>query len=354
MSAEARQPITFTRVVLASGAIFILSAPCLNTSTVEARQETPLRTVVSAPYKATPLNTVVTIAPLRGLLEPLLPEGSKIAVLMPPGRSEHGYEFTANDIAQLGRADLVLLVGLGLEPQVDSFLHKQPFQSRRVVELGEVLKLEEAHHPPAQKDAPSDKDPKEKTPDAPGRKTLKSQDEGHKHGLIDPHVWLDPQLVLDAIPEIKQAVLDSIELKGPVTDQTRSDLDKAAAALIERVKTVHNDYTTRLKPFANRAIVTHHAAFGRLAARYGLKVAVVMQPVESSEPTPGQIADVVKAIRKENVKAVFVEPQFNPSAAEHIAKAAGVRLGRLDPLGDGDWFRMMDANLAELVKKLGD
>jgi hypothetical protein len=51
---------------------------------------------------------------------------------------------------------------------------------------------------------------------------------------------------------------------------------------------------------------------------------------------------------------VFVEPQRNQAAPRRIAAAAKVRLGVLDPLGNGDWIGMMEANLAALVEGLGD
>jgi len=345
----------------ASLRLVALSAALASLSPIPAAMgwpDEPAPATSIAPHKAVPLDVVVTLAPLRGLVEPLLPEGSKIAVLMPPGRSEHGYEFTANDIAQLGRADLVVLVGLGLEPQVESFLRKQPSSNRRVVDLGEALKLREAEKmigdkkvEPAQK--PEAAPHAKPDPGAKDRAPETQHDDSEHPGFIDPHVWLDPQLVLDAIPEIKQAVLDALESKGTVSDSTLRDLDKAALGVIERVKSVHNDYTKRLKPYANAPIITHHAAFARLARRYGLRVVEVIRPIESSEPAPSQIADVVSAIRKQGVKVIFVEPQFNATAAERIAATAGVRVGRLDPLGDGDWFRMMQANLDELVSKLG-
>src|SRR6185295_361805 len=131
----------------ASLRLVALSAALASLSPIPAAMgwpDEPAPATSIAPYKAVPLDVVVTLAPLRGLVEPRLPEGSKIAVLMPPGRSEHGYEFTANDIAQLGRADLVVLVGLGLEPQVESFLRKQPSSNRRVVDLGEGRRRREA------------------------------------------------------------------------------------------------------------------------------------------------------------------------------------------------------------------
>ena len=80
----------------------------------------------------------------------------------------------------------------------------------------------------------------------------------------------------------------------------------------------------------------------------------MIREFETSDPSPGDLAKVVEAIRTENVKTIFVEPQFNGVAAERIAKMSGVKVGHLDPLGDGDWFKMMKGNLDALVSGLSE
>jgi len=163
-------------------------------------------------------------------------------------------------------------------------------------------------------------------------------------------VWLDPVLVMRAVPALADAVMEAARLAG--TDA--GDVAGRRDALLARLGALDESFRTALAPFAGASIVTHHSAWGRLAERYGLHVAAVVREIESAEPTPGAIAASVEAIKSKQVKTVFVEPQFNPDAARRIAQAALVRVGTLDPLGDGDYFVMMEANLGELAKGLGD
>jgi ABC-type Zn uptake system ZnuABC Zn-binding protein ZnuA len=120
------------------------------------------------------------------------------------------------------------------------------------------------------------------------------------------------------------------------------------------VNAVHDEHVRALTPLAGRAIVTHHDAFGRLAKRYGLVVAASIKNTHAGEATPERIAEAVRAIKARDAKAVFFEPQFDKSVAERIATTAGVKLGMLDPLGDGDWFAMMRSNLRTLAENLSD
>lgn len=281
-----------------------------------------------------PLRVVVTIPPLQGLAKALAPADAEVVCLLPPGRSEHGYELTPSDMAALQRADVIVLVGLGLEPKVESFLRAHPSGGRRVVEFAEAVGLEGAHggHDHAHHDH-GDHD-----------------HDGHDHGPVDPHLWLDPALVTELVPEIAR----SIREVGALSESERAAVGEREAALLERMREAEARWQDRLRPVAGRSIVTHHAAWGRLADRYGLEVAAVIRPTEAQEPSPGQIEAAVRAIRERGARAVFVEPQFSAAVAERIAGQAGVAVGTLDPLGDGDWFAMMSRNVETLATLLAD
>src|SRR5215831_13637893 len=93
----------------------------------------------SAPPTPTSTRVVATIPPLAGLVSPLLAAGGTVRTLIPPTRSEHGYELTPEDVAALARADVVVYVGLGLEPQVESFLKSHPRPGRRDVCFASVV-----------------------------------------------------------------------------------------------------------------------------------------------------------------------------------------------------------------------
>lgn len=282
-----------------------------------------------SPDSSGPLRIVVTIPPLQGLMEALAPPGASVRSLMPPGRSEHGYEFTPSDIAAVGQADVVVYVGLGLEPAVDKFVRQNVSARRRVVVLGDVLGLDADGH--------------EHHPHGP--------DEPCDHA-VDVHVWLDPVLMRSAVPELRRAIEEAQRSAGRLTDQERARLDAAQDDLIRRLTELDEEYRRALEPLKGSAIVTHHSAFGRLAERYGLTVAAVVRPIEGSDPTPAQIAQVVEAIQREGIGVIFVEPQFSAAAARRIAERTGVRIGQLDPLGTGDYFALMRANLAALLEHL--
>lgn len=277
-----------------------------------------------------PVRVVVTIAPLSGLTRPFLPQGADLRVLMAPGRSEHGYEFTPDDLAALGRADVVVLVGLGLEPKVEQFLKEHPSRTRQVVNFGQCAGIEtprDADH----------KDPHDHSQEAEHAEHHDGCD--HDHG-VDPHLWLDPIFVSQLVPAIRSAIETAEKARGSDRSEMLRNIE---ASMLAQVLKVDDEY--RSASLKGKEIVTHHAAWGRLADRYGLSIAEVLRPVESVEPDPAHTAAVVEAIKSRHVPAIFIEPQYDAGAAKRIADAAGVKVLTLDPIGTGDWVEMMRANL---------
>ncbi len=284
---------------------------------------------------------VVTVAPLQGLVKPLLPEGGELTTLMQPGRSEHGYEFTPGDLAKLAGADLVVYVGLGLEPKIAEWLAEHPDPSRRVVEFAQAVGIaaDQSTHETAHQ----------------GSEIHGHADHvhdatcNHDHSGPDQHLWLDPVLVKQLIPAVQAAIQHALADRN-APDSVRNSVNAAAADLVTRIEAVDEEWRLSLAPLKGVSIVTHHNAFGRPAARYGFSVAEAIRTSEGAEPSPADLARIVASIKENRVKAIFVEPQFSPKVANRIAKAAKVKVATLDPLGDGDWFALMDANRKSIVE----
>ncbi|MBI1190055.1 MAG: hypothetical protein GC200_05165 [Tepidisphaera sp.] len=287
------------------------------------------------------LRVAVSIAPLEGLVKPLLPEGSSVTVLVPPGRSEHGYEFTPAELAALAQADLVVYVGLNLEPKVAAIIERHDSPGQRVVCFAEAAGIRDEAGGAGR--------------EGPGGHAHEGH-EGHggeeEDGRIDPHLWLDPSLCEKLVPSVAAQVKAGLAAKG--AGDAAGTVDAAAAAMEAKIRETDEAWRAALAPFAGRAIVTHHDAFSRPAERYGLKVAAVVRPIETADPSPAQLVGVIEAIRREHVLTLFVEPQFNAKAAERIGQAAQINIAKLDPLGDGDWFKMMKGNLEALTNGLGE
>lgn len=300
---------------------------------------------VKAQTAANPLKGAVTIAPLKGLLQPLIdaangvnpgagsgPSSETVSVLIPPGRSEHGYEAPPSRLMKFKDADIVVLVGLGLEPQVEKFLVEHPaagVRGRRTIEFARSVGIE------AEVDA--DHHHHDHGPDEPCN-----------HGSADPHLWLDPVLVEQFASVLTREVAAAVAGDSAAVGRVES----AGAALKAQVRAVHEEYALTCGGFRTRTLVVGHDAWRRLAERYGLST-VAIAGLTASEPSPKALERAKSAILEHRLKVVFAEPQLSDRAAARIAEATKTTVRRLDPLGTGDWAAMMRANLAELSSALG-
>lgn len=287
----------------------------------EPRGESP---VPSATREPGPVRIVATLAPLVWVARQLAPADAEVTLLVPPGQGCHGIELVPSQIAATRQADLVLMVGAGLEPQVEQ-MATSPGQ-RRIV-LASLLR--------------------------PGEELIEAaHDHDHDHGdahdhehPADPHAWLDPVIMLRYIDETS-AQLSALQPEAAQDISARAENARRSAREIDAL------YRERLAPLTTRTIITHHNAWAYLARRYGLEVAAVIQPLHEVEPTPGDVAVAADALRGRGVHAIFIEPQYSRAAADRIAATTGARVFTLDSLGDGDWPAMMKHNLAALVEGL--
>lgn len=345
-----------------------------------AAASSPAAAVAAAPAPASvqraaiaqrPLNVVVTIAPLRGLVEGLLPPGSSLTVLVPPGVSEHGYEIPPASLARLARADIVVKIGAGLEPQVEKFIQANPRPSRAVIVLedstGQAAEPHEHEHaadpaattPGTAATAPETAAPAQAKPahahnhDGPGH----SCSVCGTHGT-DPHLWLNPAhaaaLTRAVAREVLRARLSPESLAGRPIE---SAIDEAMTAWPElsaqlaRIERIDESYRRTLAAAKRRTIIVAHDAFGEIERRYNIR-AVAIAGLHAGEPTPAAIRTAIETIRAEGLTTVFIEPQLSPRAAKRIAETTGARVEVLDPLGTGDWFGLMETNLRALSKAL--
>ena len=103
----------------------------------------------------------------------------------------------------------------------------------------------------------------------------------------------------------------------------------------------------------NKNIVTFHEAFPYFAKEYGLNIVGVVQREAGSEPSAKELQETIEKIKKLDVKAICVEPQYSTKAAETISKETNVKVYTLDPIvteesKNSSYIDIMNKNLETL------
>jgi zinc transport system substrate-binding protein len=202
--------------------------------------------------------------------------------LTPAGAEPHDLELTPQAVARITRANVVLYLSHGFQPAVSDAVRQT---SGRAVDVLAELPLHGAH--------------------------------GQEAGLTaDPHVWLDPPL----FERIVERIGSVLHRPAP------------AEALVAKVRALDRDYRRGLAHCVRKDIVTSHAAFGYLAQRYGLHQVPITGLTPESEPTPQQLANVIRLVRETHATTVFFETLVSARLADTVAREVGARTAVLDPI----------------------
>ena len=233
---------------------------------------------------------VATFYPLYEFSRQVAGDRAEVVSLVPPGVEPHDWEPSPQDLVLLRRARLVIYNGAGIEPWVGKLLGDAATKPT-AVNMTQGLPLMT----------------------------------GTSGGPPDPHVWLDPVLAQAMVERIREALATS-DPGGTSAYAERARAFQATLALLDQT------YAAGLARCARREIVVSHAAFGYLAARYRLSVVPVMGLAPESEPSPAQLASIVRFARQKKVKYIFFETLVSPRLAETLAREVGARTLVLNPV----------------------
>ncbi|MBL0888396.1 metal ABC transporter substrate-binding protein [Myceligenerans indicum] len=274
------------------------------------------------------VSVLASFYPLQYVAEQVGGDLVEVDNLTPPSAEPHDLELAPAQARRIDEADLVVYLS-GLQPAVDEGVETR---------------------------AP------EHVVDAAGFADLTSADEGdtagtgeeEDHSGVDPHFWLDPS----RMAALGQAVADELA----VVDPDHADEYAAGALQLGRqMGELDQEFADGLATCDGATLVTSHAAFGYLAARYSLHQVPLAAFDPETEPSPARLREVGDIARENDVTTIFTETLVSPKVAETLAGDLGLRTATLDPLeglseeaaaSGADYAGVMRENLNALTEGL--
>jgi zinc/manganese transport system substrate-binding protein len=284
---------------------------------------TALALLVRPTQAAEPLPVTASFSILGDLVRVV--GGSRIALttLVGPDQDAHVFEPRPADAKTLLASKLLVVNGLGFEPWTARLIKSAGYKGETVVASQGVKSRHAA-----------------------------KADHGHAHAEADPHAWQNPDNVALYVRNIALG-LSKVDPTGASSYQANADAYvKELQALDAWAKT---QFATL--PQAKRKAITSHDAFGYLSAQYGLTFLAPQGVNTETEPSAKQVAQLIKQIQREKIRAVFVENMGNPKLIAQLSKDAGATLGAslyADALSTADqpgatYLQMMRHNVTQLV-----
>lgn len=280
------------------------------------------------------LDIYTTVYPLQYFTEAIGGEYVNVETVYPPGTDEHSFEPSQKDIVKMAESDLFFYIGYNLE----GFVTKaEPILSKegvRTVAVGETVHLDEDEH--AHEEGHS------------------HEEDGHDHGGVNPHLWLDPIYSIDMAKTIK----DELTKKMPEQEEY---FNKHFNELSEKLEALDKNFATTIESGRTNKIIVSHSAYGYWEERYGLEQIGVTGLTSSNEPSQKELGKIVTMAEKEDLNYVIYEQNISSKLTEIIQKEMGAKsleLHNLSVLTDKDieagedYFSLMEKNIKTLQTAL--
>ncbi|MCF8070323.1 MAG: zinc ABC transporter substrate-binding protein [Desulfobacterales bacterium] len=261
------------------------------------------------------ISVFVSIQPQAYFLERIGGDRVVVDVLVMPDKNPATYSPTPDQMMKLSKADLFFRIGVPFEniliSKIDALSDRLTIvDTRKGITL---RRMESGYHEHDQ------------------------HNHDHTEGN-DPHIWLSPVLV-------KQQSKTILETLVKIDPDGKTTYTANYRSFIDDLDALDNKIRSALAPIKGSALFVFHPAFGYFAEEYGLKQIAV--EIEGKAPKGKDVSLFIKKARNDNVKVIFVQAQFDRSAAYKIASAIDGSVVPVDPLA-----RDYISNLEEMADKV--
>jgi zinc/manganese transport system substrate-binding protein len=269
------------------------------------------------------LPVVASFSILADLVQVVGGERVNVVSLVGPNEDAHVFEPKPSHSKSIAQAKLVVINGLGFEPWAQKLVKSSGYKGRVLVASEGIKPL-----------------------NVPGHKN-------HNHGELDPHAWQNPDNVAQYVRNIA-AALAQMDSAGAGTYEAN------AKAYIQQLQALDSWAKEQFGPIAldKRKVITSHDAFGYLGVRYQIAFLAPQGLSTEAQPSAKQVATLIRQIKRENIKAVFVENMSNPKLLAQLSQEAAVTPGGTlyaDALSAANepaatYLQMMRHNITQLAQ----
>jgi len=256
-----------------------------------------------------------SIAPLADFVRQVGGHSVEVFTLVPPGASPHTYEIAPRQVVRVAQARLLVLSGVGLEYWATKLVAAAGNPALQVVDTSQGIPLLDAG----------------------------------PHGA-NPHIWLDVRQAMLQVQRVSNALIKA-------DPEHAAEYEANTGAYLNQLEGLDAEIAAEVARWQHHEFIAFHPAWVYFARRYGLEQAAVIEKSPGREPSPAEIAAIVRTARRIAARAIFAEPQFSPKAAATIAEESDARVVFLDPLGGSlhsqTYVDLMRYNVAQMASALG-
>jgi zinc/manganese transport system substrate-binding protein len=306
---------------------------------------------------------VVTTNILGDVVGEIVGDQADVITIMPVGADPHDFQASAQQVAQIGDADVLIVNGADFEENLldviesaesDGVPVHEAISAVTTIDFGDADHDHSAHEHEDDHDDEADHDDHDDEADEADH----DHDHGHSHEGVDPHFFTDPARMAVAVQGIADFLADNVD--GIDADDLATSTDDYLAALTALDADVESELAA--VPDDRRILVTNHEVFGYFADRYGFEIVGTVIPggTTADSASAQALAELAEIVEQEGVPAVFSDTSASAELAETLAdEVGGVEVVALysESLGTDDeaatYLAMVRTNAERIAAALG-
>jgi len=265
---------------------------------------------------ASKLNVAVTLQPHAKIVEEIGGDRVSVISMIPPNADPHSYEPKPGVLKTFSKADLYLSDSSGLDQVwLPRFLSVNKKIEMVYISSGvSWMQESEDHHHGHHHDHHHH-----------GEDHHENKHKHEENASLDPHLWTSPKQVI----KLAENVLSALIKKDAAS---KSYYESRYQLFIEKWTSIDQfiEKTVSQIPEKRRIFIVFHPSYGYLARDYDLIQRAI--EVEGKEPKPQDLKALILEAQKNDIRAIFVQPQFSKRSAESIAKQLNAVVVSTDPL----------------------
>lgn len=236
----------------------------------------------------------------------------------------HDYVLTTSELVALAKADTLVVNGAGMEGFMDKVISN--FEDLDIIDASKGI---ETIHSECENHT--------------------EEHEGHNHE-INPHIFVS---VKNYIKQVQNICDELVKLDNA----NKEKYEENTREYIQLLEELDGEILQIINDLENKNIITFHNTFEYFAKDYGLNVIGTIENEHGRTPSAGEIAELVGKINNNDVKAIFVEPDYSMKIVDTISKETGIKVYVLNPVTSGEknkdeYISIMRENLEVLKEAL--
>jgi zinc transport system substrate-binding protein len=256
----------------------------------------------------------VSIAPFKYFVEEIAGKDFAVNIMVPAGADPHTYEPFPERINELRKSVAYISNGyLGFEMNwLDRFYETNSTMKR--LSLGDKIEPITSIH---------------------------RSSGGHREGA-DPHYWVSPRCALIMALSVK-------ELLCELNPAQKQKYEAGYQNLALKIQDVDNKARQLFSDVPARCFMIYHPNLAYIARDYRLEEIPV--EFEGKEPTPSRMKELIDRARKDHLRTIFVQREYDTKNAKAIAGETGAQVALIDPLSE-NWLKSTNDIIDALYKSL--